>query len=445
MVDSFTRETSADPFSRMPESGVQRVAGARVLGAPTDSPQEAVLVVLGEDLVVSRDPRFAKLTGVPEDILASGSLSKIVRSLRDHGDEIASQVARLFVAEDPPESGELVLEAGRTLAWSVVPIAHDGREGRVWTLRDVRHVRAEARALSDAEKWSRTFAAHAVRGSRRIFSASAVLPCDADGKSRKSHRVTVVIRDITEQARMHTQLAQKERLATVGLLAAGVAHEINNPLSWMLLNLQRLEREIGELAARRAGETDELADAVHMTFEGARRIRQIVQDLRCFSRSDHDDVCFAIDVRRVLTFTLDMAGAELRRRARVVRDFGDVPPVKANEALLTQVFLNLVLNAAQAISDGSGHENHEIRIVTSTDERGHAVVEVCDSGSGIPAHVLRNIFDPFFTTKAPGAGTGLGLAICHGITTSLGGEISAESVEGRGSVFRVVLPAAADA
>jgi len=118
-----------------------------------------------------------------------------------------------------------------------------------------------------------------------------------------------------------------------------------------------------------------------------------------------------------------------------------VPPVLAGEGRLNQVFLNLIVNAAHAIPEGAPDRN-EIRLTTRTDDRGRAVIEVHDTGVGIPASDLQHIFDPFFTTKAPGEGTGLGLAICHGITSSLGGEITVESHVGTGSVFRVILPAA---
>jgi CheY-like chemotaxis protein len=123
----------------------------------------------------------------------------------------------------------------------------------------------------------------------------------------------------------------------------------------------------------------------------------------------------------------------------VVREYGEVPPVEGNEGRLGQVFLNLVVNAAQAITEGHADEN-EIRVVTRVDELGRVVVEVKDTGSGIAAELVSRIFDPFFTTKPVGVGTGLGLTICHRIVSSLGGELIVESEPGVGSVFRTVLP-----
>jgi signal transduction histidine kinase len=177
-----------------------------------------------------------------------------------------------------------------------------------------------------------------------------------------------------------------------------------------------------------------------MTIEGALRVQSIVQDLQRFSRSDPDEALALVDVRHVLAFTVDMTRPIIGEHARIVRDFGPVPTVLASEGRLNQVFLNLILNAAQAIAERA--QEPEIRITTSTDERGRAVVAVSDNGVGIAEAHIRKIFDPFFTTKPSGVGTGLGLAICRGITTSFGGEITVESTVGVGSVFRMILPAA---
>jgi PAS domain S-box-containing protein len=279
---------------------------------------------------------------------------------------------------------------------------------------------------------------------RRVFAMNAARFLDeaSDGNTR----VSVLVRDVTEQIRMQTQLVQAERLASVGLLSAGIAHEINNPLAYILLNLQRVRRGIRTLGATQhdpasATLATELEQSVDMMVEGAQRVQEIVRDLRRFSRSDQDALRVPIDVRNVLVFSLAMTAFEVERRARVVREFRPVPLVLGNEVRVGQLFLNLILNAAQAIADPDP-SRHEIRLITSTDERGNAVVEVHDTGVGIPPANVRKIFDPFFTTKATGGGTGLGLAICHGIARWLGGDITADSTLGAGTVFRVVLPPA---
>ncbi|MFP2934508.1 ATP-binding protein, partial [Pyxidicoccus sp. 3LG] len=174
--------------------------------------------------------------------------------------------------------------------------------------------------------------------------------------------------------------------------------------------------------------------------QGAERVRTIVRDLKTFSRVDSADN-MDVDVRQVLESTLNLATTEIRHRARLVKKFDEVPRVRANESRLGQVFLNLLVNAAQAIPGGTP-ERHEIRVATLVGPQGRVVVEVADTGMGIASEHLPRLFDPFFTTKEPGVGTGLGLSICHSLVASLGGEIHVESEPGRGSTFRVLLPAA---
>src|SRR5262249_24200335 len=157
-----------------------------------------------------------------------------------------------------------------------------------------------------------------------------------------------------------------------------------------------------------------------------------------FARAD-DDRDQLVDVQRCLEACLQMMANELRHRARVVRDLRPVPPVRANDARLGQVFLNLLVNAAHALPEGREAEN-EVRLASWTDELGRAVVEVADNGSGIAPAALRHVFDPFFSTRPVGVGTGLGLAVAHRIVTGFGGEITVASEEGRGSTFRVTPP-----
>jgi signal transduction histidine kinase len=222
-----------------------------------------------------------------------------------------------------------------------------------------------------------------------------------------------------------------------------VAHEINNPLAYVVAALQFLERELEELGgglprervedARRA-----LADA----REGARRVTDVVRGLKTFSRSDEERVG-PVDVHPVLESSINLAWNELKHRARLVRDLGETPPVAANESRLGQVFLNLLINAAQAIPEGRVDVN-EIRVRTRTDAAGRAVVEVSDTGQGIAPDVARHVFDPFFTTKPIGQGTGLGLDIVRRLVRHNEGDIDVESRPGR-TEFRVSLPIADDA
>ncbi|MBX3210236.1 MAG: PAS domain S-box protein [Labilithrix sp.] len=249
----------------------------------------------------------------------------------------------------------------------------------------------------------------------------------------------VVGRDVTERVRMQQRLVTADRLSSLGMLAAGVAHEINNPLAYVLGSIENARRNIDGPQPDKAQALEALATAL----EGVDRVRTIVRDLRVLSRADEDTV-EAVDVREVLDSTLALAGSEIEGRARVVRDYRPVPEARVNAARLGQVFLNLMVNALESMSEDESDDN-ELCVRTSTDATGKPVVEVADTGTGIAPELLSRIFDPFFTTKPVGRGTGLGLAICHRIVSEAGGEITVDSKVGRGSTFRLTLrPAGAD-
>ena len=245
-----------------------------------------------------------------------------------------------------------------------------------------------------------------------------------------------------ERHKMQEQLMISDRMASVGILAAGVAHEINNPLAAVLANLDMAVRDLIEVSAD-LPETPalrDLRDELRDARDATDRIRNIVRDLKLFSRSD-DEVRTSVDIPRVLESTLRMACNEIRHRAKLVKNLQPVPRVEANESRLGQVFLNLVINAAQAIPEGRADTN-QIRVATSIGAGGRVVVEIGDTGSGMSPDVLKRLFTPFFTTKSIGVGTGLGLSICYRIVNEVGGEITVESSVGVGSTFRVHLPPA---
>ena len=254
-------------------------------------------------------------------------------------------------------------------------------------------------------------------------------------------RVRGHLRMSSVRQRLQSQLVIADRMSAVGLLAAGVAHEINNPLAYVLSNLELIAEEIRELAggspSRRLNDLD---DMVSEARQGAERVRKIVRGMKTFARGE-EERRLTLDIRPLLELSVNMAFSEIKHRARVVKDFGKTPLVQADEARLAQVFVNLLVNAAHSIAEGNADKN-EIRIATRTDASGRCVVEIRDTGRGIPAPIIDRIFDPFFTTKDIGEGTGLGLSICHGIVQALRGEITVESVLGKGSTFRITLPAA---
>jgi signal transduction histidine kinase len=256
--------------------------------------------------------------------------------------------------------------------------------------------------------------------------------------------------DPCEEQRLEERLILADRLASVGTLAAGVAHEINNPLAAVIANLAVLESELDRVAAAIAVEPADRAEAsaalaslraiAHETQEGAGRVRDIVERLKMVARRDARSDG-ASELSEVLESALTVVGAEIRARARLVRRIEPLPAVAGSEPQLGQVFVNLLSNAAQAIEAGAPEAN-EITVAAYRGTGGTVVVEVRDTGCGIAPAAMARLFDPFFTTKPVGTGTGLGLAVCIGILESLGGRIDVESEVGRGSVFRVTLPAA---
>jgi PAS domain S-box-containing protein len=241
--------------------------------------------------------------------------------------------------------------------------------------------------------------------------------------------------DITERVRVRQQLALSDRMASLGVLAASVAHEINNPLTYVQLNLQSMMRDLAR------GDASAMDAAGRMALEGVERVRSIVADLRTFARADEDTVG-PVDLDDVIETTLRLAGKAFEASANIELHLGGVPPVRANRARLGQIVLALVINAYEAVEDSG--QSGAIRVTTTTD--GPIVqLEVADAGVGISAQDLTRVFEPFFTTKPIGRGTGLGLAICHRIVTSFGGTISINSdpsARGLRTFVRVRLPVA---
>lgn len=254
----------------------------------------------------------------------------------------------------------------------------------------------------------------------------------------------LLCRDVTEQRRMQTQLMVSERMASLGTLAAGVGHEINNPLLYVMTNLSLLADQLREQAAGLPPDlAQEIEEAIDESLHGCGRIRDITRELRLFSNLEMAEPV-AIDARAVLDSSIRLSAVQLSYHARIVRDYAEVPPVLAVESQLAQVFVNLLVNAGHAIAARAGNSG-EVRVTTTLVDPANVAIDIRDNGAGMPPEIMRRIFDPFFTTKAANHGTGLGLAICLKVVRGLGGDIEVSSEEGRGSTFRVVLPVANDA
>jgi PAS domain S-box-containing protein len=376
---------------------------------------------------------------------ADGTVARLesqVRELRAALEDAAEAICRI-------DAEGHVLSVNRAFT-RLTGYTADDIVGRGWEVivssADRAPIKTEMRTATD--KFEREV--HGARKDGTPFDMQLAVVPVVDGASASGHYF--FMRDLTDRRRMENQLIFAGRMAAVGTLAAGVAHEINNPLAYIVANIDFVRHQVTTIASKlvrggagRDAAGDDLGHALEETGEalaearqGTERVRNIVRDLRVFARGDENQ-SGPVALRRVLDSSINIAWNEIRHRARLVKDYGDTPMVEANESRLGQVFLNLLLNAAHAIPEGAT-ESNEIRVSTRTDERGYAVVEVRDTGAGVPAAIRDRIFDPFFTTKSKSEGTGLGLWICSGILSALGGDIAVDSENGRGSTFRVTLP-----
>ncbi|HEY6896235.1 MAG TPA: PAS domain S-box protein [Rhodocyclaceae bacterium] len=356
---------------------------------------------------------------------------------------------------------------GRWLYFTAAPL-RDGQGriiGAIETLQDVTARKTSEESLQRAYDELETLVQ-----SRTEQLALAKAELEADVRQRKLSEAELLRRnaDLTELNNKlqsaQEQLVQAEKMASIGQLAAGVAHEINNPIGYVLSNIGALDGYLQDIleilgafetaaealpadhpalaAARQLRQRHDLPfiqeDAAKLmleTREGIDRVRKIVADLKDFSRIDTSQEWQWADLHQGLDSTLNIVNNELKYKADVVRQYGDLPHVECLPSQLNQVFMNLLVNAAHAIGAERG-------TITIRSERlgSEVVVEISDTGSGIPAENLTRIFDPFFTTKPIGQGTGLGLSLSYGIIQKHNGHIDVHSELGRGTSFRIVLP-----
>ncbi len=293
-------------------------------------------------------------------------------------------------------------------------------------------------------------------------------------ENAESRGIVLELQDVSDWRRsedelnwVQMQLLQNEKMASIGQLAAGVAHEINNPLGYVYSNLGTLTNYVGDLlqitasfeqAAGAESANDAMRDAwqqikeridieylredvlalVSESQQGMQRVKKIVQDLKEFSHADAQELRTQADLHSALDSTLNIVQNEIKYKARIEKHYGKLPMVECVVSQINQVFLNVLINAGQAISD-----NGVIRIATGIDGD-HVWVDISDDGDGIDPENLKRIFDPFFTTKPVGVGTGLGLSLSYSIMQKHHGRIEVESTVGEGTRFRIRLPIKAD-
>jgi signal transduction histidine kinase len=304
---------------------------------------------------------------------------------------------------------------------------------------------AEAFGTRSLQRWE--YELEAASGVRHYEARMAICADD---------QALTLVRDVTESKQLQadlldaerrrlasqtdTHLLQASQMAALGTLAAGVAYEINTPLAFVIVNLDYLETALDKMMeGREDGTAAELHSLTRECREGCRRIDSIVRDLMLFSRDDEEAGSESVNVQGVLDFAIKLVANQIRHRARLVKRYERVPPVRANDARLAELFVNLLVDSVQSIPEGHASEN-EIRVTITMDVSEMVAIEIDDSGGGIPAGDISRLFEPFSTTKESGGATGLSLSNCNSIISDLGGRIDVDSEVGRGMRFRVLLP-----
>ena len=400
-----------------------------LLGAILESTTDGMLALDRNGRIVRFNQRFVEMWNIPDEIMAFWEHQKVVEhvlnQLKDPG-SLREKIAYLQLHPEMESNDILECMDGRIIERYSLPqpIGVDS-VGRILSFRDITERKRAEEAL------------------RREQEEQKAL--------------------IQKLETAHNQLLQSEKMASIGQLAAGVAHEINNPIGYVNSNLgslaQYVEKLIGVMeACERAEsglsapsfqeeirllrqETDweylkqDARDLLRESAEGIARVKQIVQDLKDFSHVDQAEWQFA-DLHKGIDSTLNIVRNEIRYNAEVVREYGAIPPVECVASQVNQVFMNMLINASHAIGD-SGRGKITIRTGA---ENNMAWVEFSDTGKGIAPENLKRIFDPFFTTKPVGKGTGLGLSLSFGIVEKHRGRIEVKSEAGSGATFRVWLP-----
>jgi signal transduction histidine kinase len=382
-----------------------------LLESQSEAAIDGILVVSRHGVMMSFNRRFSQMWDIPEDILRSRTDERALQYVLEKVAEPKEFLDRVrYLYEHPNEESrdEVLLKDGRTFDRYSAPVKGEQGVlyGRVWYFRDVT-------GRKQTEENLRRAAAETRQAYEGLKEAQA-------------------------------QLIRSEKLASIGMLVSGVAHEINNPLNVMYGNLQLLAEAsdvllplsmTGARSKRVKGVASRVAKfrgMIRDALKAARHAREIVQDFRNFARDTR--TAELVDLNQCLEEAVTLIQRELRPGIRVVRKLGRLPQVRCLRGQMSQVFLNLLKNAEEAI------EKKGTVTLRTQKREGHVIVEVGDTGRGMPEEVRRKLFEPFFTTKPVGKGLGLGLSISAMIVQNHGGRITVRSRPGHGSVFRVELP-----
>ncbi len=400
-----------------------------LLGAILESTTDGMLALDRGGRIVRFNQRFVEMWNIPDEIMAFWEHQKVVEHVLGQLKDPASLREKMaYLQRHPDVESNDVLEC------------LDGRIIERFSLPQPLGVNSVGRILSFRDITARKRAEEALR--------------------REKEEQQALIKKL-ETA--HNQLLQSEKMASIGQLAAGVAHEINNPIGYVNSNLgslgQYVEKLIGIMEVYERAESElstpsllekirslkqeaeweylkrDVPDLIRESAEGIKRVKQIVQDLKDFSHVDQAE-WQCVDLHKGIDSTLNIVRNEIKYNAEVIKEYGPIPPVECMASQLNQVFMNMLINASHAIGEG----NHGTITVRTGVENDMAWVEFSDTGKGIAPENLNRIFDPFFTTKPVGKGTGLGLSLSFSIIEKHHGRIEVASVAGSGATFRVWLP-----
>jgi PAS domain S-box-containing protein len=442
----LVQATQSQSVRQMQDALAQTLSRLR---ATLESTGNGILVVDWHGKVNSMNRQFGQMWELPDELLQTQDDAHILEFVASSVQEPELLRARLNAIVDPMESADTIRHKdGRVFEFSSRPQYLDEQIiGRVFSVQDITQRTLDAQALREsrdqleARVQTRTADLHALN---KILHA-------------EKERMVVLIKEL-EAAQ--SQLLQSERMASIGQLAAGVAHEINNPVGFVNSNLGSLQHYVVDLLrllsaygrvesalpqefAQQIGDVkkeidfefmrDDITVLLNESLDGLKRVTRIVQDLKNFSHVEESESQWA-DLEAGIESTLRVVWNELKYKAEVVKEFAGVPQIKCYPFQLNQVFMNLLVNASHAIE-----ERGKITVRTGFDDQ-QVWVQVQDTGKGIPPENLPKIFDPFFTTKPVGKGTGLGLSLAYGIVQKHQGHIEVSSEVGKGTVFTVFLP-----
>ena len=432
-------------------SDLRRAKSASLLRAAMESTADGILVVDNERHITAFNQRFVDIWHIPPELVESGQDEKVLQSAADHAfnrQEFLGKVLELYGHPESTSLDTLRLKDGTDIERYSAPQRLGNRiVGRVWSFRDVTQ---RKQAEQDLRKSRDELEIKVQERTADLQSANTALLVE------KKHQEEL----IRQLAEVHSQLLQSEKMASIGQLAAGVAHEINNPVGYVNSNLstlqdyldgifkmldayQQSEKEISETTRKELADLKKKLDIDYMrgdivkliseSIGGLQRVKRIVLDLKDFSHVGESTKLWA-NIEQGMDSTLNVVWNELKYKTEVVKEYAGIPDIECIPTQINQVFMNLLMNAVQAIKEHG-------RITIRTGQEGENVwVEVEDTGSGIDPRNLSRVFDPFFTTKPVGKGTGLGLSLSYSIVQKHGGKIELRSEVGKGTVFRVILP-----